>query len=84
MPPQYAPDIYTYIYIHIYKRKEFNFQIIRYPNLSGNVPLYPSIGVFPSQLDIFCSINLYAEDFKNDIIQLVNTLHSQRYDLKMI
>ena len=30
------------------KWKEFNFQIIRYPNLSGNVPLYPLVGVFTS------------------------------------
>ena len=28
------------------KRKEFNFQIIRYPNLSGNIPLNPSLGFF--------------------------------------
>ena len=28
------------------KRKEFNFQIIRYPNLSGNIPLNPLHWVF--------------------------------------
>ena len=66
------------------KRKEFNFQIICYPNLSGNIPLNPSLGVFTSQLSRFCGINLTAEDFKYDIIQLVKTLHSQGYDLKML
>ena len=63
------------------KRKEFNFQIIRYPYLSGNVPLYPSVGVFTSQ-QINYSINLIVVDFKNDIIHLVN--NSQRYDLNML
>ena len=66
------------------KRKEFNFQIIRYPNLSGNIPLNPSLGFFTSQLYRFCGINLTAEDFKYDIIQLVKILHSQGYDLKML
>ena len=28
------------------KRKDFNFQIIHYPNLSGNIPLNPSLGFF--------------------------------------
>ena len=46
-----------------YKSYEFNFQMIR--NLSGNVPCYPSVGVFTSQLYRYCSINLIAEDFKN-------------------
>ena len=66
------------------KRKDFNFPIIRYPNLSGNVPLNPSIGVFTSQLYRFCSINLTVENFKKDLIQLINTLCSQGYNINTL
>jgi len=66
------------------KRKDFNFPIIRYPNLSGNVPFNPSMGVFTSQLHRFCSCNLTADDFKKDIIQLINTLISQGYAINTL
>ena len=31
------------------KRDDYNFDVIRYPNLSGNIPCLPSYGVFVSQ-----------------------------------
>ena len=35
-----------YYYKSYDKRKEFPFSTIDYPNLMGNVPIYPSYGVF--------------------------------------
>ena len=50
---------------------------------SGNVHLNPLVVVYKSQFYRFCSVNLTAKDFKTDITQLINTLHSQGYYLKM-
>ena len=43
------------------KRREFNFEVVNYPDLSGNVPIRQSYGVFTSHLTRFCHIclNMY-------------------------
>ena len=39
-----------YHYKSFDKRKDFNFSIINYPNLQGNIPNNPAYGVFTSQI----------------------------------
>ena len=36
------------------KRNDFNFEVINYPYLSGNIPKIPSYGVYVSQLVRSC------------------------------
>ena len=50
------------------KRKDFNFEVIHYPFLSGNIPRIPSYGVYISQLIRFC--NVCSESMTDMIIQL--------------
>ena len=50
------------------KRKDFNFEVIHYPFLSGNIPRIPSYGVYISQLIRFC--NICSESMTDMIIQL--------------
>ena len=73
-----------YIYKSYDKRKNFNFPVIRYPNLNGNIPLNPAYGVFISQLIRLCDINMMLEDFKHDVMDLVNILLNQGYKYKML
>ena len=61
------------------KRNNFNFDIINYPNLIGNVPRGPSYGVFSSQLIRFCDINSQLEEFQDDIRTLVQKLIKQNF-----
>ena len=48
-----------YVYKSYDKRDDFNFKIMNYPNLSGNVPKKPCYGVFISQLVRYANINLH-------------------------
>ena len=61
------------------KRNDFNFQIINYPNLCGNIPTKAAYGVFISQLVRYTIINLNIKDFIHDIKILVNKLLKQGY-----
>ena len=70
-----------YIYKSYDKRKDFNFDIINYPDLHSNVPLSPSYGVFTSQLVRFCDVNSQTEFFKSDIKLLVQKLVQQNFNL---
>ena len=39
-----------YVYKSYDKRKDFNFPIIKYRNINGNIPINPAYGVCISQL----------------------------------
>ena len=56
------------------KRNDFNFPIINYPNLSGNIPTKAAYDVFISQLVRYSTINLKINDFIHDIKILVSQL----------
>ena len=73
-----------YVFKSFDKRKEFNFPSIKYPNLNGNIPVDPAYGVFMSQLIRFCAINIKLEDFKNDVIELAETMLQQGYKYNML
>ena len=61
------------------KRKDFNFEIINYPDLSGNVPRGPSYGVFTSQLIRFTDVNSQLAHFQSDIKVLTDKLVKQNF-----
>ena len=47
------------------KRDDFNFEIVNFRFLDGNVPRSPSGGVYISQLIRFARVCSYVEDFKS-------------------
>ena len=61
------------------KRKDFNFSIINFPNLQGNIPNNPAYGVFTSQIILYCATNMHIEDFKKDIMELIIKLIQKGY-----
>ena len=50
------------------KRDDFNFDIVHFPFLDGDVPQRPSYGVYISQLIRFARASLHATDFNNQIL----------------
>lgn len=66
------------------KRNDFNFTIINYPNLNGNIPTGPSYGVFSSQLIRFCDINSKLNEFQDDVQILIKKLIKQNFKLKVL
>ena len=61
------------------KRDSFDFQIVNFPHLSGNIPQSPSYGVYISQLIRFCRCCYNVEDFHNRNINLTHKLLKQGY-----
>ncbi|MDA3086495.1 hypothetical protein OFO27_08180, partial [Campylobacter sp. CS_ED1] len=61
------------------KRDDFNFQIVNYPNLSGNIPSSPSYGVYISQLIRFCRCCSNVEDFHKRNLFITKKLLQQGY-----
>ena len=62
------------------KRSDFDFEVIKYPDLNGNIPRAPSYGVFSSQLIRFCDVNNELENFKIDVKTLINKLVKQNFN----
>ena len=61
------------------KREDYNFEVIRYPDLSGNIPYNPAYGVFVSQCKRFAEVNSSLESFINDISTLQSRLVNQGF-----
>ena len=61
------------------KRKDFNFQIVNYPFLCGNVPKRPSYGVFLSQVIRFSRVCIKYQCFIGECRMLVRKLLRQGY-----
>ena len=47
------------------KRDDFNFEIVNFPFLDGDVPRSPSYGVYISQLIRFARVYSNVDDFNN-------------------
>ena len=75
---------YVYVYKSYVKRGDFNFKIMNYPNLSGNVPKKPCYGVCISQLVRYDNINLHIDSFKLDVMVMVDKLITGRSWVKYI
>ena len=63
------------------KRDDFNFSVISYPFLSGNIPKVPSYGVYLSQLLRLCHICSEYNQFKCEVIKLNKKLVDQGFQL---
>ena len=61
------------------KRDDFDFKIVNFPNLSGNIHTLPAYGVYISQLVRFCEINISFKGFANDIHKLNQKLLKQNF-----
>ena len=59
------------------KRKDFNFDVISNPFLSGNIPKIPSYGVYISQLIRFCNVS--SESISNEVMNLNKKLSKQGF-----
>ena len=53
------------VFTKIYKRDDFNFDIVNFPFLDGDVPQRPSYGVYISQLIRFARASSHVTDFNN-------------------
>ena len=63
------------------KRNDFDFSVISYPFLSGNIPKIPSYGVYLSQLVRICGICSDYNRFKSEVINLHEKLVKQGFDI---
>ena len=64
------------------KRDDFNFEIVNFPFLDGDVPRSPSYGVYISQLICFAWICSNVDDFNNRNLFLTAKLLKQGYRYK--
>lgn len=69
-----------FIYKSFDKRKAFDFKIVKYPNLYGNIPMSPAYGVFYSQLVRFTEINQSINSFISDIEESVKCFLENGYN----
>ena len=73
------------IYIHIYdKRYIFDFPVINFPVLSGNIPLSGSYGSFIGELVRYARACTYFDDFKTRTLSFVTKLLKQFYTKKRL
>ena len=63
------------------KRDDFNFSVVNFPFLCGNIPTSPAYGVFVSQLIRFARANSSYSDFKFRCCRLIQRLLRQGYAL---
>ena len=61
------------------KREDYTFDVIKYPDLSGNIPFNPAYGVFISQCKRFAEVNSSLECFVSDICMLQTRLVKQGF-----
>ena len=61
------------------KRDDFNFEIVNFPFLDGDVPRSPSYGVYISQLIRFARVCSNDDDFNNRNLFLTAKLLKQGY-----
>ena len=60
-------------------RDDFNFEIVNFPSLDGDVPCSPSYGVYISQLIRFARVCSNVDDFNNRNLFLTAKLLKQVY-----
>ena len=61
------------------KRNDFNFNIVNFPFLDGNIPLRQSLGVFLSQVIRYQRICTNFDTFMNETKRLIQKLKKQGY-----
>jgi hypothetical protein len=63
------------------KRDNFDFPIVNYPDLSGNIPSRQSYSVFISQLVRYARGSLHFKDFQLRCASLTNKLLAQNFKI---
>ena len=66
------------------KRDAFDFPIVNFPNLQGNIPNNSSYGVFVGELVRYARACTYYEDFRKRTLILVTKLKSQFFRQKLL
>ena len=66
-------DVHTSVYD---KCDDFGFPIVNFPWLSGDVPRFPSYGVYISQLVRFARCCTSVSDFNSKIFKLLQTTNT--------
>jgi hypothetical protein len=66
------------------KRDAFDFPIVNFPTLTGNIPLKSSYGVFICEAVRYARACTYLEDFKKRILILVKKLKTQFFLDKLL
>ena len=66
------------------KRDAFNFTIVNFPNLSGNIPEKQSYGVFTSQLIRYARCCQDFKDFRERTLMLVDRLVHQHFSIDQL
>ena len=69
-----------FIHYNYDKRRDFNFEIVNYPDLSGNIPHKSSYGTYVSQLVRFTDVNYNISKFKAELIRLTETFLAQGFN----
>ena len=62
------------------KRNDYDFEVINYPFLDGNIPKNQSYSVFISQLVRFARVNSSFNGFIGDCKNLVSKLSRQHFN----
>ena len=79
------PVVEGTIHVKTYdKRDAFKFEIINYPDLSGNIPKKPAYGVFSSQVIRFAQSCSRKEDLINRIRDLINKLTKKNFEVNIL
>ena len=73
-----------FIYRSYDKRNDFDFDVVNYPNLHGNIPKASSYGVYVSQLVRFVDININFNNFVNDVNKLTKTFIMQEFNSSIL
>ena len=73
-----------FIYRSYDKRNDFDFDVVNYPNLHGNIPKGSSYGVYVSQLLRFVDININFNNFVNDVNKLTKTFIMQGFESSIL
>ena len=66
------------------KRDAFDFPIVNFPTLTGNIPIKSSYGVFIGELVRYARVCTYYEDFRARTLVLVKKLKSQFFSDKLL
>ena len=66
------------------KRDTFDFPIVNFPTLTGNIPLKSSYGVFTSEVVRFARACTYYKDFESRVSILVKKLKKQFFITRLL
>jgi hypothetical protein len=66
------------------KRDAFDFPLVNFPTLSGNIPLKSSYGVFVGELVRYARAGAHLEDFERRTFPLMTKLMKQGFSAKKL